>query len=198
MNSINHDLLDDDMLALRKLWQTEEIVEPIPDLRRYVAHETLVARWGLLAPCAVTIGFGATFALRAAKTGQASDVSLAAGVWLFIVITWVVSLMLARGTWAARDQTTSAFLDVSISRCQSWIHAAPFSIALYIVGLVLQLLWSQRFTDRSLWETLTAWPMIIFGWLGLPALAMALLRLSRRKRAQRDYLLSLRQEFAEP
>jgi len=198
VNTIKHDLLDDDMLAMRKLWQAEEVVEPIPDLRRYVAHETLVARWGLLAPCGVTIVIGGTSALRAVVTGQPAEVSLAAGVWLFIVITWAASFWLARGTWSARDQTTSAFLDVSISRCESWIHAAPASIALYIGGLVLQVLWSLRFTDRSLWEILTSWQMIVIGWLGLPAVAIAVLRFARRKRAQRDYLVSLRQQFAEP
>ncbi|HEV7633361.1 MAG TPA: hypothetical protein VGO41_10265 [Steroidobacteraceae bacterium] len=197
MNSIKHELLDDDLLALRRLWQTEEVFEPIPDLHRYVAHETLVARWGLLVPCAVTIVFGATFAVRAAKSGSPADVSLAAGVWLFIVCAWMGSMWLARGTWRARDETTSSFLNVSIARCDSWIHAVPFAIALYVVALVLQLLWSLRFTDRSLSDVLTSWPMIVIGWLGLPAFVLTLLHGARRKRTQRDYLESLRRQFAE-
>ncbi|MEP7311721.1 MAG: hypothetical protein ABI859_04020 [Pseudomonadota bacterium] len=189
--------LENDLQNWSRTWQTEEIAEPIPDLRSHVEHETRMARWGMLAPVIVTIVIGGAIGMRAAQTGEPADVSQAAGVWLFIVFTWMGSLWLARGTWSARDETTTAFIDVSISRCESWLHAAPFSLVLYVGELAFQVLWSTRFTDRSLWESLTTWPMVVLGWLGLPAFILALLGVVRRKRAQRDYLRSLQRQFAE-
>jgi len=86
----------------------------------------------LLAPVAVTLGMGGGLVWKAVTSGEPADASLAAGMWFFIVCAWSGCLWLTRGTWHPRSETTAAYIELSIARCESWVRATPFAMALYL------------------------------------------------------------------
>lgn len=119
--------LDKQLGAWQQQWQAaseETGSDSVEDLRRRVETESRRMRFGLLAPAAVTVGIGGSVLLRAIDSVQSTDLVLAAGVWLSILIAWAGTLWIAHGTWRPLGETTAAYLDVSIRRCRSSIATA--------------------------------------------------------------------------
>lgn len=120
----------------RKLWQdaAASTIEPetLEQLRRRVVRETRWAKWSLVAPILVTIGVGGGMILRALRSDEPIDVVLAVETWVFIAVTWVGSLWVARGTWRPLADTTAAFIDVSIRRRQANLRAVKLGVCLYM------------------------------------------------------------------
>jgi hypothetical protein len=154
---------------------------------------------GLIAPILVTIGIGGAFVAWALTSASPADVVLVAEVWIFILLTWTGSLWLARGTWRPLAETTAAFIDLSIRRCRSNLRAASFGAWLYVCQLSFVVLWKFFSSSSELTVLLTAWPVILLGWVGLPVLFASRSWFMRRQRAELDRLLELeRQLKAEP
>ncbi|HLF12914.1 MAG TPA: hypothetical protein VJA26_17065, partial [Gammaproteobacteria bacterium] len=165
------------------------------DFRRRVTRESRLIRIGLIAPILVTIGFGGGFIARALTLASPADVMLAAEVWFFILVTWAGCLWIARGTWRPLAETTAAFIDISIRRCRSNLRGASFGAWLYVCQLLFVVLWKFYSSSIELTVLLTAWPVILLGWLGLPAFFALRFWFVRRQRAELDRLLELEHEL---
>lgn len=165
------------------------------DLKRRVTRESRLMKVGLIAPILVTIGIGSALIGRTLSLASAADIVLAAEVWLFIVITWIGCLWLARGTWRPLGETTAAFVDLSIRRCRSNLRGATFGAWLYVGQLLFMLLWKLYTTPIGLGDLLMAWPVVLIGWIGLPAFFAGRAWFVRRQRAQLDHFLELQRQL---
>jgi hypothetical protein len=150
---------------------------------------------GLIAPILVTIGIGGGFTALALMPATAIDVVLVAEVWFFILVTWAGSLWIARGTWSPLAETTAAFVDVSIRRCRSNVRAASFGAWLYIGQLLFILLWKFYTTSIEPVALLTAWPVVLIGWVGLPAFFAWKSWFARRQRVKLEHFLELERQL---
>jgi len=193
MNSV-----DSDITAWRRQWlDVPDRTATRADLTGGVAREWRRTLLGLVPPALVTAVIGGGLLWRAAHTGTASDLGSAAGGWSFIAIAWAGCLWLGRGTWRPRNESTAAFLDLSIARCTGWIRAIPFALALYAAELVFTFAWSLRNSERLLTEVLVSVPAIVLGWIGLPGLCAAAIWWRRTLSARRHQLLLLRRQLAD-
>jgi hypothetical protein len=165
------------------------------DLKRRVTRDSRLMKIGLIAPILVTIGIGGAFIARALTSASPADVVLVAEVWLFILVTWAGCLWLARGTWRPLAETTAAFVDLSIRRCRSNLRGATFGAWLYIGQLVFMLLWTFYSTSIELTDLLTAWPVVLLGWLGLPVFFALRSWFVRGQRGELARLLELEREL---
>lgn len=165
------------------------------DLKRRVTRESRLMKIGLIAPTLVTLGIGGGFTALALTSAAPVNVVLVAEVWFFIVMAWAGSLWLARGTWRPFAETTAAFVDLTIRRCRSNIRAASFGAWLYAGQLSFMLLWMLYSTPIELTVLLTAWPVILIGWVGLPAFLAWRSWFARRQRATLDRFLELQREL---
>jgi hypothetical protein len=150
---------------------------------------------GLIAPILVTIGIGGGFTALALMPATAIDVVLVAEVWFFILVTWAGSLWIARGTWSPLAETTAAFVDVSIRRCRSNVRAATFGAWLYVAQLSFIVLWKFYSTSIELAALLTAWPVVLIGWVGLPAFFAWKSWFARRQRVKLEHFLELERQL---
>jgi hypothetical protein len=165
------------------------------DLKRRVARQSRLMKIGLIVPILVTLGIGGGFTALALTLATEANVLLITEIWLFIVVTWIGSLWIARGTWRPLTETTAAFVDISIRRCQSNISAATFGVWLYVAQLSFMLLWKFFSTSIDLTALLTAWPVILIGWVGLPAFLAWRFWFVRRQRAALDRFLELQRQL---
>jgi hypothetical protein len=191
--------LDSDLIAWRRQWHEMREEVPAPDLPGRAARELRRSLLGLIPPALITLIVGGGLAWRAANTGSPADVASAVGAWSFIGIAWAGSLWLGRGTWRPRNESTAAFVDLSIARCTGWIRALPFALALYVAELVFVLgfVGTLRNPARTVAELLVSGPALVLGWIGLPGLVAAALWWRRTLSARRDRLYSLRQQLTE-
>lgn len=181
----------------RVLWQAQSEGRAPADLRERVARETRRKKVALILPIAVTIAIGGWTASRAVASAQFGEILLALETWAFIVIVWAGALWLERGTWRPLGNTTSAFLDLSIGRCQSTLAGVRFAGVLYIVQLVVILIWQFRYSALEAAVILSSWPVVVLGWLGVPAFVAFGVWFSRRKRGELQRLLDLRHQLRE-
>jgi hypothetical protein len=165
------------------------------DLKRRVTRDSRLMKIGLIAPILVTLGVGGGFTALALTFTSAISVVLVAEVWLFILVSWAGCLWLARGTWQPLAETTAAFVDVSIRRCRSNVRTATFGAWLYVGQLVFMLAWKLYSTSIELTALVTAWPVILIGWLGLPAFFAWRFWFVQRQRVQLDNFLELRRQL---
>jgi len=165
------------------------------DLKRRVTRDSRLLKVGLIAPILVTIGIGGGIILRAIRFASPADVVLAFEVSFFILVTWAGSLWLARGTWRPLAETTAAFIDVSIRRCRSNLRAASFGAWLYVCQLSFVVVWKVSSSSIELSAALTAWPVILLGWIGLPVLLAWRSWFVRRQRAKLDRLLEIERQL---
>jgi hypothetical protein len=135
---------DGELESWRRQWQggasSAVDADAVERLRRRVVRETRWIKVSLIAPILVTIGVGGAMTLRALRTEQHIDVVFAVETWIFIVVTWVGCLWLARGTWRPLADTTAAFVDVSIRRREANFRAVIFGVCLYAAQLVFVVL----------------------------------------------------------
>lgn len=180
----------------RLQWQRQP-VRGVAELKEAVLRDTRRAKFGLLAPVAVTVLIGGWALLQAWRFPVQGAISLAIGVWTCIAFAWVGSLWLARGTWRPRAETTAEFLALAIRRCESALRAVPFGIALYALELAVMALWALRTAPDTPSAVLTSPPIILLGWLGLPIFIAGAVWYARRKRAELERLLELRRQLGE-
>jgi hypothetical protein len=182
----------------RRVWQgrSESAVDEdaVERLRRRVLRETSSIKLGLIVPILVTLGVGGHIVWRA-RTGQAFDVFLAVETWLFIVVVWVVSLWVARGTWRPLADTTAAFVDVSIRRREANLRGATFGAWLYVFQLVFLVLAMARASPAGIAAVLTSNAVIVLGWVGVPTGLAALYWFRRRQQADLERLRELKRQL---
>jgi hypothetical protein len=194
--------VDAELDRWRRQWQggAESAVqaEAADALRRRVLRDTRRIWLGLIAPILVTVGIGGWIALRALRSGQTADVVLAVEGWLFIVVVWVGSLWIGRGTWRPFADTTAAFIEISIRRCEANLRGVSFGAYLYVLQLSLIVLLMVFTSPLGLVAVLTSPSMILIGWLGLPFFFAWMFWFRRRQRARLENLRELRCELLGP
>ena len=184
--------------SLRQQWRTQ--ASPAIDvatLRQWVAEDSRTNRRTLVI---VTLGtllmLGYTL-VRALRSDEPNTWVSVVFVTCFAVLVWLVALALSRGTWRPRDESTAAYLDLSIHRCRSVIVAAPIGIVFYVAGLVGSLVWRQRMLGVEWQQLLQAPEMIIAGWIGAPAYAIGMIINAQVQRRRLAILEKLRRELGE-
>jgi hypothetical protein len=182
----------------RRVWQgrSESAVDEdaIERLRRRVLRETSSIKLGLIAPILVTLGVGGHIVWRA-RTGQAFDVFLAVETWLFIVVVWVGSLWIARGTYRPLADTTAAFVDVSIRRREANLRGATFGAWLYVFQFMFLVLAMAAASPAGIAAVLTSNAVIVLGWVGLPTVIAGLYWFRRRQRTDLERLRELQRQL---
>ncbi len=74
----------------------------------------------------------------------------------------------SRGTWRPRDETTHAFLEVSIRRCRAGLLSVPIAIFLYAAELAYIVVSTQRLESADWSELITSRGFVLAGWIGAP------------------------------
>jgi hypothetical protein len=180
----------------RQQWQRQP-VRGVAELKESVMRETRRTKLMMLAPVAVTVVIGGWAILQAWQAPTPAAIVLAVGVWAYIVLAWVGSLWLARGTWRPRAETTAEFLALAIRRCESAVRAVPFAIALYVFEIAFMVLWASGTGTSTVGEVLRSPSMISIGWVGGPLFVAAALWYAGHKRAELQCLLELRRQLGQ-
>jgi hypothetical protein len=185
------------------VWRRQWVAQPevrnsaglADDLKRRVTRDSRLMKIGLIAPILVTLGIGGGFTALALTSVSPIGVVLVAEVWLFILVAWIGCLWLARGTWHPLAETTAAFVEISIRRCRSNIRAVTFGAWLYVAQFSFILLWKLYSTSIELTVLLTAWPVVLIGWIGLPVFLAWRSWFVRRQRAALEHYLELQRQL---
>jgi hypothetical protein len=145
----------------------------------------------------VTVGIGGHLLMQAVSSPQLTHILLAVEGWVFIAVVWAASLWIARGTWRPYGQTTAAFVDLAIRRCQSNLTATRVGMWLYCAQFVSAslLVWAIDNSPRPLSVLLTSWPVILLGWIGFPAYIVWMVWFRRRQRAELARLFDLKRQL---
>jgi hypothetical protein len=184
--------------SLRQQWRTQ--APPAIDvatLRQWVAEDSRSNRRTLVIVILGTLLMLGYTLLRALRSDEPNTWVSVVFVTCFAVLVWLVALALSRGTWRPRDESTAAYLDLSIHRCRSVIVAAPIGIVFYVAGLVGSLAWRQRMLGVEWQQLLQAPEMIIAGWIGAPAYAIGMIINAQVQRRRLAVLEKLRRELGE-
>jgi hypothetical protein len=183
--------------AWQTLWQSRPEKIDVTELRDRVASETRRRKLALIWPVLVTVVIGGWVIARAVARQGFDDVVLAVETWLFIDVIWAGALWIDRGTWRPLTDTTTAFVDVSIRRCRSDLNGLRFGALMYVAQLVFVLVWRYRYSSIELTALLTAWPVVVIGWVGMPVLAILGASYARRKNIELQYYEALRRQSIE-
>jgi amino acid permease len=184
--------------SLRQRWQGQ--ASPVTDvtaLRERVGAESRAHLRTLVIVAVATLAVLGFTLLRALSSDEPNTWVSVVFVTCFAVLVWLVAMALSRGTWRPRDESTAAYVDLSIHRCRSVIIAAPVGIFLYVAGLVGSLFWRQRLLGVEWQHLLQAPEMILAGWIGAPAYTIGMLINARRQRRKLAFLEKLRSELSE-
>ena len=188
--------VDVELQSWQRQWQA---VDEVPgDLQQRVRRQVRSARIGLVVSILVTIAFGIGVPAWAVVSQRTDVVVLAVGEWLVIVVAWIASLTLSKGTWQPVGQTTTAFLEFSILSCRRNRQAIAAAAVLYVVQLSFVMTWNyfalSRQAPLDLW-TFLALDRNIIVWL--VTLALGVLALWRRRvlKQELDNLLKLRKHY---
>jgi hypothetical protein len=190
---------DVELESWRRQWQARAAPAADADaaerLRQGVLRETRWLKLGLVFPTFFTLVVGGATLMRALRTAQALDVLLAVEVWIFIVVIWIGSFWIARGTWRPLADTTAAFIDVSIRRREANLRGATFGACLYVLQLLFLVVALGAASPDGIVSVLTSSRMIVVGWIGAPAGLAVLYWFRRRQRAELERLRELKRQL---
>jgi hypothetical protein len=181
----------------QRLWQARADGPNASDLRDQVARESRRRKASFIAPVLVTVVIGAGVIARAMTSGSALEIAVAIEAWLFIAIVWTVTIRIDRHNWRPLGNTTTAFVDLSIRRCESDLQGLRAAVVLFIAQFIAIVALKQSLAPVGLLDLLTAWPVVVIGWLGFPALLVGVRWHGRRKRGELRRLLELRRQLVE-
>jgi hypothetical protein len=164
--------MDLELERWQRQWHAQEAVPP--DLARTVEAGTRAMRRGVIAEIAVTALMGGA-AIAWALAARRMDVTvLAIAVWFFIAIAWTASTLLRRGAWQPLTATTSAFVEISILRCERNLQAIAVQVGLYVVILIFDLVWLYFYrAESSVVEFLRRPAVLVFLFMVTPLFAAA-------------------------
>jgi hypothetical protein len=187
---------DPELDEWQKQWQARDTVPS--DLRERVEREIRIGRYTFVAPVAVTVLFGGGTLALALRSGQPEAQVLAVAVWVFIGITWVTSLTLARRIGqrlVPEAATATAFLDFTIRSCRAKRAGIGAAAALCPIFLVFTLVWRyQTGPFASVGAYLLSGYMLVSAAVTL-GLAVVALRQYRAYGRELDNLRAMQQRF---
>jgi len=135
----------------------------------------------LIAEIVITVVMGGGALAWALAAWRTEVTVLALAVWFFIAIAWMASSLLRRGAWQPVTATTSAFVDVSILRCERSVQAIWIQAVLYVVILTFDLVWLYFYRGESRIGDLLTRPLTLVALLIVtPLLAAAAVWYRRR------------------
>ena len=85
----------------RRHWHRQEVA--LPDLKDLVERQTRRMRLWVVGEIVVTVVFGGGSLTLASIYRQTDIFVLAAGIWIFLAVAWMLSFLLRRGAWAPVD-----------------------------------------------------------------------------------------------
>jgi hypothetical protein len=176
----------------QRQWQSLEAAVP-PDLATAVEAGSRNIRRGVMAEVVTTVVMGGGVTAWALAAPRTEMTVLAIAVWIFIAIAWTASTLLRRGIWQPVTSTTSAFVDISILRCQRNLQAIWAQAGLYVVILVFDLVWLYYYhAETSVAEFLMRPQLLLFLVVVTSILAAAAMWYRRRLLRELENLLTLR------
>jgi hypothetical protein len=181
----------------RLLWQARADGPDAADLRHRVERETRRRKAALIAPVLVTLFIGGGTTALAVATRGTQEIAVAIEAWLFIAVTWGVALWIDRGTWAPLGNATTAFVDISIRRCRSDITGLRVAVLLYVGQFVAILALKQSLSPVPPLDLLTAWPVVLLGWVVFPLFLVWTISYGRSRERELRRLLELRRQLTE-
>jgi hypothetical protein len=159
--------IDAELRAWQREWRDQVLpATSVDELARSVQRGTRNTLYGTLAAAAFTL-LSVVPLIRRAMAGELEPRFLT-GILAFVALVWISALWLARGTWRPRDESTTAFLEVSINRCRSALLGLPVAVVLYLAELLYVLLSTHRLEAVSWGELLTSRGFVLAGWIGGP------------------------------
>lgn len=171
--------MDLELERWQRQWRAQQVV-PF-DLAKSVEAGTRNMRRGVIAEIVVTVVMGGGALTWAVAARRADVIVLAIAVWFFISIAWTASTLLRRGAWQPVTATTSAFVDISILRCERNLQAIAVQAGLYVVILVFDLVWLYVYrAESSVAEFLMRPAVLAFLFLVTPLFAAAAMWYRRR------------------
>ena len=155
--------LDPELDAWRHQWQARDAMPA--DVRRRVERDIRRMRWGFLAAVAVTVIFGGGTTTWAVASGDAGITVLAVATWVFIAVTWTVSVTIEAGVgqWKPAAPTTAAFLEFSIARRIATRRAIVAAAVLYAAFSAFMLAW--RFQNPAGEAATEVWSYLAARWI---------------------------------
>ena len=175
----------------QRQWQATETVPA--DLVRAVEAGTRALRLGRISEIVVTIVMGGGALGWALASRRAEVMVMAVAIWIFIGVAWILSTLLRRGTWQPVTATTTAFVEVSILRCERSLQAVWIQAVLYVVILVFDLVWLYNYrAESSVREFLLRPAVVIVLTIVTPLCAAAAVWYRRRLQRELKNLLELR------
>jgi len=189
--------LDTELRAWQREWREQAISSAtVEELARSVRRGSRHAIYGTAAAALFTLIAVAPL-IRRAIAGTI-DTQFLTGILTFVVLVWATALWLARGTWRPRDESTSAFLDVSIRRCRAAMFGVPVAFVLYAAELVYVLISMQRIEAVDMGTLLRSPQFIAVGWVGGPLYLAGQLWYGYRQNQRLQRLRGLQAQLAEP
>jgi hypothetical protein len=183
--------MDLEFARWQRQWRAQETVAP--DLAAAVEAGTRSMRRGVVAEIAVTVIMGGGSIAWAVVADRLDVTLLAIAVWIFIAVAWTASLLLRRGAWQPLSATTSAFVEISILRCERKLQAIWIQAALYVVILTFDLVWLYFYREESsVLELMTRPPTLVALLVVTPMLAAAAMWFRRRLLRELQNLTELR------
>jgi len=155
--------LDPELDTWRHQWQARDAMPA--DVRRRVEHDIRWMRLGFLSAVAVTVIFGGGTTAWALVSGDADIAVVAVATWVFIAVTWAVSLTIegGLGQWKPASTTTAAFLEFSIARRIVTRRGIVAAVVLYAAFSAFMLAW--RFQNPAGEAPTDVWSYLAARWI---------------------------------
>ena len=186
-------MIDAELDVWRAEWQASS--PALPDLKARVERETRRMRRVIAGECAVTFVFGGGSLAWAWLTQRTDVLILAGGIWVFIALAWTISFLMRRQAWAPATMSTTAFVDLSILRCQRQIESIGAQCLLYVLLVAFNLAWiylaSPARPADGVWRFLTGID-VAWVWAVTVILAVVAVRRKQRLSTELDRLIQLR------
>ena len=187
--------LDTELRAWQREWREQTLPSTsVEELARSVQRGNRHAIYGTVAAALLTI-IAIVPLVRRAIAGTI-DTQFLAGVLIIVALVWVTALWLARGTWRPRDESTAAFLEVSIRRCRAAMLGVPVAFVLYAAELIYVLVSMQRIEAVDMGSLLRSPQFIAVGWVGGPVYLAGQLWYGHRQRQRLNRLRLLQAQLA--
>lgn len=153
---------DPELDGWRQQWQARDHAPA--DIRRRVERDVRMRRWGFVSAVAVTVIFGGGTTAWALASGDAGIAVLAIATWVFIAVTWTVSLTIEGGfgRWTPASTTTAAYVEFSIARRIAARRAIVSAAVLYPAFSAFMLAW--RFRNPTGEPAVDVWSYLAARW----------------------------------